>query len=135
MGAKGVKVDLLFPPYPVVAYYDWIDRRLYNDSFGRGPVYPQLIDLKRCALQAAAPFGDRVTITAMDNDLVVTNDLGAFADAVHLLKPEAYQRMLDHVASRDARLTQSNFQAYQDQLAANIVALKDHPPVGLFTAP
>lgn len=128
---RGVQVDLLFPPYPIIAYYDWIQRRLYNDAFKAGPVFPQLIGFKRCALLAALPFGDRVRITAVDNDLKITGDLTNFEDALHMRKAWAFQAMLDHVAQGDSRLTLAAFDDYETRLARNILAIRSSPPTGV----
>jgi hypothetical protein len=91
-------------------------------------VFPQLIAFKRCILQSTAEFGDAVRVTAMDNDTAITGTLDNYDDPIHLLQPWAYQAMMDHVASGDARLTLANFPAYEAQLARNLVALKPPPP-------
>jgi hypothetical protein len=121
---RGVEVELLFPPYPLAAYYDWIERRLQNDSFQRGPVFPQLIAFKRCVLQVTAAFGDKVSVTAVDNDLSLTANLDNFDDPVHLLRPAAYQAVLNHIATGDSRLTLQNLPLHEQQLGRNILAYR-----------
>jgi hypothetical protein len=124
---RGVQVDLLFPPYLLASYYDWIERRMSNDAFAPGPVFPQMIAFKRCILQSVADFGDTVRVTAVDNDTSITGALDNYADPVHLLRPRAYQAMLDHIAAGDSHLTLASLPDYEARLAQNLLAVHVTP--------
>jgi hypothetical protein len=121
LSAKQVKVDVLFPPYLFVAYYDWIDRRFANDPFQKGPVYPSVIKFKQCIVSAvAAKNFPGVHITALDNDSVLAGDLSNFMDSIHIKKDAAFARILEKLASGQGHLTPANFDAFQRELEANI---------------
>jgi len=120
LAARGTKVDLLFPPYPAISYYDWIERRFSNDPFPPGPVYPQIMGFKTCVLAVAKPFGEDVRVHAVDNDPAITGSLANYMDPLHMIAPAAYQRVIDHVAKGDSLLTEENFPAYRQSLENSI---------------
>jgi hypothetical protein len=120
---RGVQIDLVFPPYPIVAYYDWIERRVVNDPFPPGPVFQAIAGFKRCAVEAASGFGKNVRVHAVDTDTAITGNLANYWDSLHLLEPEAYQRVLDDVASGQYELTVENFSAYQRRMEELVMDL------------
>lgn len=128
---RGVDVDLVFPPYLNVMYYDWIERRTSNDPFAPGSILPQMTGFKRCVLLAARPFGSQVRVHTVDADLTITGDLANYKDSVHMLPPAAYRRVLQHVANGDSVLTLENFPAYRRMLETNILAVRQTPPAPL----
>jgi hypothetical protein len=137
---RGVQVDLLFPPYLLSSYYYWMERRMWNDAFDPGPVFPQMIAFKRCILQSVGDFGDAVRVTAVDNDTSITGPLDNYADPIHMLRPGAYQAMLDHVAAGDSRLTLANLPDYEARLAQNLLAVQvapagERPPLTAVSGP
>jgi hypothetical protein len=119
---RGIAVDLVFPPYPYVGYYDWIDRRTSNDPFRAGPVFPQLIEFKRCVVTVAERSGARVTVHAMDNDEMIAGHLSNYADDVHIIRPALFMRVLEHVRNRDDVLTSANFDQFERELQARVAA-------------
>lgn len=133
LARRGITVDLLFPPYPYIAYYDWrLDRRdRGKDYIPAGPVYRDRMVFKACVLSIAERVGGRVRVVAVDNDAAITGDLANYSDMVHLLNPVALQRTMDHVARGDAILTRANFAEYRRRLDAAIVAVPHHPPAPL----
>ena len=120
--ARGVQVELVFPPYPWAAYYDWIERRTSNDPFRPGPVYPQLMGFKRCVVDLGARFGSGVTVHAMDNDPRISGQIGNYADNVHIIRPALFASVLSHIVDRDSTLTTSNFNRFDQDLRAHILS-------------
>lgn len=123
--AQGIRIDVVFPPYPYVSYYDWIDRRFQSDPFPKGPVFQKVVGFKKCVITAleAQGYGD-VKVIAMDNDIVFGNGLHLFMDSLHISKPEAFEHMLRNVNSGQYELTTQNFDQYRAQLERNILSVK-----------
>lgn len=117
---RGIAVDLVFPPYPYAGYYDWIDRRTSNDPFRPGAVYPQLMEFKSCVIAVAESSGGQVSVHAMDTDEAIAGHLGNYADNVHIIRPALFERVLDHVASRDALVSSASFDRFAAELGDKV---------------
>jgi hypothetical protein len=122
--ARGVQVDLVFPPYPYAGYYDWVDHRTSNDPFYPGPVFPQLMGFKRCVVDIADRFGPGVTVHAMDNDAVIAGQIGNYADDVHIIRPALFSLILGHIAHHNSMLTKANFDHFDRDLRAHIISYR-----------
>lgn len=131
--AKGVELDIFFPPFPLAAYYDRSDydfmgAQFGHNPFGPGPILPQATAFKLCIVRAAAKFGPLVRVHATDNDLSTTDNLNNYMDDLHILNPAVYLKILQHISAGDDLLTPANFDSYQHQLEANILKLATSPP-------
>lgn len=121
--ARGITVDLLFPPLPPVALYNWQKRPLMMSSWTKGADYRQLIHFHECiAIVAAEERLGAVKVHATDADAVLTGDLNNYRDTVHITAPAALVRMMTDV--RDSRfvLTTSGIAAYSGTMEKAIRA-------------
>ncbi len=121
--ARGVAVDLVFPPYPYGYYYHLIAKQRSERLTDRS-TYPGLMEFKRCVVDIADRFGPAVTVHAMDNDQTIAGQIDNYFDFAHLARPQAYRAVIEHVARRDSVLTRSNFDAFDRQLRAHILSYR-----------
>ena len=106
LSAKGVEIDLFFPPYSYAAYYDWLATPLRRAIVGADFLEDQLL-LRRCLVDAvAAVQGARVF--AFDNEAWLTGNLQNYSDTTHLLNEHAFRYMLQQIAAGSHQLTREN---------------------------
>ena len=121
---QNITVDVIFPPYPYISYYDWIDRRFQSDPFPRGPVFRSILSFKKCVTAAVDKAGLPMRTIAMDNDLFLGSNLALYMDSLHISKPAGFDRVMRNVKSDEYILTPQNFGRYQAELERNILSVK-----------
>lgn len=111
--ARGIAVDLLFPPLPPVTFYYWQKTPPMMSFWTRGADYRQLVHFHECiALVAAEEKLDTVKVHAIDTDTALTGDLTNYRDTVHITAPPALVRMMTDVRDDRFVLTPSGVAAY-----------------------
>jgi len=124
---RNVQVDLLFPPYLYVNYYDWIDRRFVNDPFPTGPVFPSIISFRYCITQAAEEFDGKVTVSAFDNIQAIGGEASNFADTIHVIDDSALNQIFEGIRDGTAKIGLQDFESYQTELTENILNVRTNP--------
>ena len=112
LAARGIKVDLIIPPYSLAVYTDWTMNFRPGQFFdGHGAVWASLIGLRKCLVEEVDNISG-VSVHAFDTDLSITADLTRYLDSSHLYDPDAYQDLMTRVSKRSDVLTVSNWDAY-----------------------
>ena len=119
MTARGVKVDLLLPPYSLALYAEWSLNYRGRWFPGRGSVYANLMALKRCTVLAADGVPD-VKVHAFDTDFSLTRDLSLYYDSSHIYDLEEYRSILRRVAGGDAVLRAADWPRFEATLRTAI---------------
>jgi hypothetical protein len=121
--ARGIAVDLLFPPLPPASLYNWQKRPAMMSFWTKGADYRQLLHFHECiAMVVAEEKLDAVKVHATDVDPALIHDLNNYRDTVHLTAPAALLRLMTDV--RDGRfvLTTSGMAAYSETMEGEIRA-------------
>jgi len=118
MSERGVKVDILAPPYSMGMYAQWSVYR--KDVFpGDGAVFANLMALRRCALAMTSGIPG-VRFHAFDTDLAITGNLSNYFNPVHITNSEVYRDLLKRIAGGNDVLTAGQWPSYQTTLAKDI---------------
>jgi hypothetical protein len=119
MAARGVSVDLLFPPYSLAVYSDWSvnsPAALAHTNFpGKGAVFANLVSLRRCAVEMTSGLSN-VRVHAFDAELSITGNLSLYKDTSHLLDYGTYRYILLRIGRGDAVLTKADWPRFETAL-------------------
>lgn len=110
MASRGVTVDLVFPPYSDVFYYDRLDAAKNQGGLGEALLARQVL-LRRCVVRALGGVPG-IDIYAFDNDDWLTGDLSHYSDSAHPYGADVYRYLLRSIADGSHRLTPQNIDAY-----------------------
>lgn len=123
MHARHVPVDVVFPAYPYVLYYDWTQNLPRFGILRPGGVFVQLMSFKRCVVTALRPYlGSGTAVVAPDSDDALSGDLHNYMDSGHLLSDSSYETFVHMAAQRNVSLTERNLDAYEASLRKKIAA-------------
>ncbi|MFC3581888.1 hypothetical protein [Sphingomonas hylomeconis] len=123
--AKGVQVDVVFPPNPAATYYVMMERRANSSTrFAPGAVLPQIMAFRRCVLEEAVQAGPLVSVHAPDMDPAFSYDLSLYRDPIHLFPPIGHDRLLWSVATGRSKVTLGGFALYEATILERVRRVK-----------
>jgi hypothetical protein len=113
MAARGVVIDLFFPPYSLAVYSDWAVN-FPTGTFLKADVsvFDGLLALRRCTVELVRD-APKVGIHAFDTDLAITSDMANYVDSTHLKHVKTYQVVLQRIAARSSLLTKENWPTFE----------------------
>lgn len=118
---KNIRVDLVYPPYPYVLYYNWID---YGPRLGilqAGPIFDQFTTFKSCVVKEVDELhSDIISIHVIDNVPEISGNLMRYLDVGHLIDTSAYVESLKMISSGNYKSNSSNFDTYIKKLRENV---------------
>ncbi|MGA8708847.1 MAG: hypothetical protein WB646_17890 [Steroidobacteraceae bacterium] len=122
MARKNIAVDLVFPAFPYVLYYDWFEfRPPSNDPILPGAVFDQIMTFKKCVIAARDRVGsDGIRVIVMDSEESVAGDLNLYFDTIHPIHPETYRDAIRMIASGDQVITSANIDRYEADLRGKV---------------
>ena len=106
LSARGIQVDLFFPPYSYVVYYDWLATPERRMLVGPAFLEDQLL-MRRCVVEAASVV-PHTRVFAFDDQEWLAGDLRNYSDTTHLLNDRAFRYMLQQIAAGTHQLTRDN---------------------------
>jgi hypothetical protein len=111
--ARGITVDLYFPPYSLAVHSDWVIN-FPTGTFLKGgtSVFEGLLALRRCAIEQMGNLPN-VAVHAFDTDLAITSDMSNYVDSTHLRHVATYQSILKRIAARSSVLTTENWPTFE----------------------
>jgi len=117
LAARGVKVDLLAPPYSLAFYF-------YPSSSGEDTatartLFPRLMAIRRCALAASASIPG-VQFHSFDTDLSIVGDLSAYSDVGHIRDYAVYDRILRGIANRGSVVPPGQWNVTESRLKSEL---------------
>lgn len=120
LAKRGVKVDVVIPPYSYLSYYDF--RRPERQFQTRDqPALATLILARRCLVETVGATPG-VRVFAFDLEAAMVEDMANYRDGTHLHGPRWGRWMLTEMAADRGRLTPTNFDAYAAELRRRVVA-------------
>ncbi|MDO9337479.1 MAG: hypothetical protein Q7T61_13850 [Caulobacter sp.] len=118
--ARGVRLDVVIPPYSYAAYSD-LSRAERNDRLRGQPALAAFLQARRCMIAAVAPIpGTRVHGFDLDADIV--EDMANYWDTTHLYGPVIGRRILGDIDRGDHVLTTETFEPYAREMRRRVVA-------------
>jgi hypothetical protein len=122
LSERGVELDVIFPVYSPVLFYEWIDRderlRVNGPSF----MNDQLL-MRRCVVEALDSIPG-IRVFAFDNVPGLAANLANFRDPGHLYNEAAARYMLRSIATGENRLTRGNIDGQIADMRKRIVKHK-----------
>ncbi len=118
--ARGVRLDIVIPPYSYAAYSD-LSRPERNDRVRGQPALATFLQSRRCMITAVAPFAN-TRVHGFDLERDIVEDMANYWDTAHLYGPTIGRRMLDAIDRGDHVLTVHNFEPYALELRRRVVA-------------
>ena len=85
LSARGIRVDLFFPPYSYVVYYDWLATPERRMVVGPAFLEDQLL-MRRCLVDAASVV-PHTRVFAFDDLEWLAGDLRNYSDTTHFERP------------------------------------------------
>lgn len=119
LAARGIEVEVLTAPFAMSAYSDWAVNWPRHNFIRREGIYANLMALRRCAVEGLEGI-PHVRVHSFDTDLALVGDMRNYFDSAHLVRPEAYQYVLDSIAARSHLLNEENFAAYEAKLRQEV---------------
>lgn len=120
MQARGVRVDIVIPPYSYAAY-SYFNRPERNVRLRGQPAMGTFLESRRCLIAAVSPFAN-TRVHGFDLDRDIVEDMANYWDTTHLYGPVIGRRMLDGVERGDHVLTVDSFEPYALELRRRVVA-------------
>jgi hypothetical protein len=119
MAGKGVRVDILVPPYSLYSYFEWnvVEHRR---PFGRSFLERQLRS-RRCLVEALSR-APNIRIHAFDNEDWLTGDLANYYDSAHLYHDANYRYVLKAIREGSHLLDAAGFDEYAARLRQRVGA-------------
>lgn len=118
---KEIVVELVFPPLPYTAHYDWIDNRPLRGILLLGPVFDQLMTYKKCVVFAVEDNQFKnVRILAADSDDGISGDLNNYMDGAHLQSKAAFQKVLIGIVEGREQLTRQSLKSHELNLRKKV---------------
>jgi hypothetical protein len=119
LAARGVKVDLLAPPYSLAFYFR-------SSSSGEGSatsrsLFARLMAIRRCALAASAGIPG-VQFHSFDTDLSIVGNLSEYGDVGHIRDYATYDRILRGIAAGGAVVAPDRWDAVEAQLKSELTS-------------
>jgi hypothetical protein len=114
MATRGVRVDVLIPPFSYFVYYDWLEPNRAPVQLSGAPL-STLVTMRRCLLLALDGLPE-TRIFAYDLQPDIVEDMGNYRDPVHLQGTEMGRRLLAMMNRGEGQLTLGNFDTYASQL-------------------
>jgi hypothetical protein len=128
MAARGVKVDLILPPYSLAIYSDWSVNYPFNKIFPqKGGPFANFVSMRRCTVEAASGI-ENVYVHAFDTDFAITGNLALYLDTGHILDQKTSHDILGHVAKGDSILTTAKWTQYEAALTNAVLQFKPGAP-------
>ena len=126
IAGQGRRVHLILPVYSPAFYY------LYRvnptmPKATRKTILGDQLALRRCVTKALGDAAN-ITVSALDRDMALTNDLGNFLDPGHVAGRNLYRRQLAALSDPRYRLTPANIDAYVERYRQNV---KSYCPGGV----
>ncbi len=118
MAARGVRVDILIPPFSYYVYYDWLNPKRTPYRLTSAPL-TTLIASRRCLLAALDGAPD-TRVFAYDLRSEIVEDMGSYRDSAHIHGTEIGRRMLEMINRGEGLLTLAAFDDYASQLSARV---------------
>jgi hypothetical protein len=119
MSERGIRVDILLPPYSPLMYYAFMDQARALPINGHSVLEDQLL-LRRCAVTETANL-PMVAVWAPDRDLSLITDIDNFRDPAHLAWDAKGQSTLKAVGDPKYRLTLDNVDDYVQRMRHTVV--------------
>lgn len=120
LNQRGVRLDIVIPPYSYVAYYDLSRPERVQRVRGQ-PALAALLQARRCMIAAVAPYPN-TQVHGFDLDAGLTDDLANYWDATHLYGSARGIEMLKAINRGDHVLTVQNFEPYARELRRRVAA-------------
>ncbi|NBB17399.1 hypothetical protein GVN21_18715 [Caulobacter sp. SLTY] len=122
--ARGVRLDIIIPPYSYAAYSDF-NRPERNARVQGQPAMAAFLQSRRCMIAAVSPYANtRVYGFDLERDLV--EDMGNYFDTTHLYGSVAGRRMLEAIGRGENVLTVETFEPYAQEMRRRVVAWEYH---------
>jgi len=115
MAARGVKVDLLAPPLSLPVYSEWT---VAWTPF-KAPPFASVMALQRCAVLMTAGLPN-VHFDSFDTDESIVGNLSLYRDTEHVGRVDTYRRILQLIASGQARVTAQDWPQHEAALKREI---------------
>jgi hypothetical protein len=114
--ARGVFIDLYFPPYSLAVFSEWT----FNPPPGGpldigGSVFSSLMTLRRCTLELLGHHKN-VRISAFETDFSITANLQNYTDSAHLRRVETYRALLLQMTNSLSTLTKEKWLKFEAEL-------------------
>jgi hypothetical protein len=122
MARKNVAVDLVFPAFPYVLYYDWFEfSPPSNDPLLPGAVFDQIMTFKKCVIAARDRVGsESIRVIVIDSNESVAGDISLYFDTIHPIHPETYRDATRMIASGNQAITAANIDRYEADLRGKV---------------
>ena len=124
---RGIKLDLLVPPYSLEGYAARRGRQEQKNGTEVSGWYSDIMTLRRCVVEAVANLPN-IRVHGFDNDDAITGDLTNYQDIMHIQKPEIYEKILKGISAGTSVLTPENWADYERTLTARVLALQAKIP-------
>ncbi|NOT38932.1 MAG: hypothetical protein HOP13_00400 [Alphaproteobacteria bacterium] len=118
MAARGVRVDILIPPFSYYVYYDWLNPKRAPYRLTNAPL-TTLIASRRCLL-AALDGAPGTRVFAYDLRPEIVEDMANYRDSAHIHGTELGKHMLEMINRGEGLLTLATFDDYASQLSARV---------------
>lgn len=128
LAKKGRRVDVIMPVFSPALYYQWRVGMEPDKDVQRAFSLADQLGIRRCVVEALGGTPN-VTISALDRDTALINDLSNFSDPAHLAGRENFRRQLTAIADPRYRLTRANIGDYVERYRRNV---KAYCPAGPF---
>jgi hypothetical protein len=119
--SRGIDVDILVPPYSLLAYADWYVKKWNVTGGTPSSAFNDLMLLRKCTVYGVNGLAS-VRVHAFDEDDSLVGDLSNYRNPTHLENRSAYEKILKGIAAGTHVLTPENWPDYQRTLAARVAA-------------
>ncbi|MEO6225841.1 MAG: hypothetical protein ABIO80_08345 [Sphingomicrobium sp.] len=118
--ARRVSLDLYFPPIPSQSYPE---AELDISTSPNRSAFKQLLSFHRCVISEVARLGyPNVHVHAIDLDLSLTSTLANYRDSFHLVRADAFERLVNDIRSGRFELSADDAEPYVTALRNRVLA-------------